>query len=1312
MQGRKFATWSLALAFALVLAATRSLDAQQLKTPEPPFQTKAVPAGATEVGPVLARDGIRIGGKFLQVSGNQEFTRFIGDGQELFRLDGRIEPSSRWAPFAALATELAPDGKSLSNTCPFDMMDGKKGVFRERVEVTPEGKIAMTFHFDVPDDAKGAFAQRLTFTVPTAFLLGKTIQVDDHAPMRLPESVESFVGTPLPKDGGGLGEMHTLFPKPRRIAFAPGQPTNTFALEFPPEVITVNLARGKSEMYVTMDFTKPQGTPFTIGLDPASGFLQRETDSVVGGINYTQNNGFAAPVFDQDRNLFINPSFESGPRYWKVSLEHGDIAKMLCSTDAHSGKFSIGLRNDTPGGSHPGVFKSVATNVFPDTTYTLSAWIKSTNDKKARISMHPRGAGGPQTWSELSQAETRAPHDQWQRVHCTFRTKPQAYNVVIWFSGPANTLVDDLQLEKGATMTDYAGNKVGMELLTDSPDSPVVDEAAPINARLLFRGEPGLNGSVEISGTDFFGHKTLAMTPRITLGSAGEQTIPLGPDSLFPKGTNVIKTVVKIDGQKTYSDFVRLIRLKYADNTARHKALQSLPLGRFAAYPDNMARLVKYCGIGASAETRNLRGRDSAADHAVMDKYGIADFWGGVIWSIAWNDTINGQKWVWNGQPVQDLESYPPDFLQWVEEMAYAQTKAAPWIGYWVMEREPAGRYRTLRAGNYKEYAKLVLAAYHGTLRANPDAWFEPFNVWNLFVQGRNEILIFLRCANELEPETRFKVIGAHTYRAFPENPDVEEDLLELMRGLARLGYPDIKIQAGEGSYYFPMIMPELGLAPWGSVSRKDSYGDVILPSYDLGWGERIGAAQVLREALVYYKHADRVVNNCSWSPSFLDNRTPLSWMLANSALVDILGNADFKEDIRFATGARAYLFEDSQRRTVAAIWKFDERFDRGLVSGDFMELKLEAATKPEFIDLMGNRYEVPAKAGTYTLPLNGYPVYVRVAADQGVALARALNACEVASDMTSLPLQFSASILTPQRAAVKVINPLSRPLDIELSIGSAPQQPYLAKPNSKETFETKLPEAISDKEFAPFVLPITGVFRGKAFNESAKDVALAVHHVAEGFSWDAIPAVMVPHLHVTGGKPPSQGPAEFAATGQFAWNERNLFMRFVVNDDTFVCPEKGTPWGVYWNYDAIQLFFDSFNDAKENATSGIPGFDTNDFSYELLPDSAASAVAFRRFAPDAQLTGGAMHAFMPNVLEDTIACTFKYEDGKRVCTATFPLRSLMPIALTEGTAFGLGIEVYDRDDPKVGAPKKLSNVKPGDACGNPHWYPQLILTK
>ena len=665
------------------------------------------------------------------------------------------------------------------------------------------------------------------------------------------------------------------------------------------------------------------------------------------------------------------------------------------------------------------------------------------------------------------------------------------------------------------------------------------------------------------------------------------------------------------------------------------------------------------------------------------------------------------------------METYPPEFLKWVEDNAYEQTKANPWISYWSFEREPAGKYATIKQGNMKEYAKLVLAANRGIMRANPDAMLSPYNAWNMNVQGREEVCHFLRTAKEIEPETDFKVIDIHTYRSFPESPDIEEDLVAFQEGLRKAGYPDIKIVLGEGAYYFPMILDEAPrLAPWVGVAAKDGFSRFMVPSYDLGWGERIGAAQILREALVFYKHADRVIHSCTWVKPFLDQQTPLSWAVATAAVTELLGNADFKEDIRFSPNSRAYLFEDPQKRTVAVAWRFDQRFDRGLAEGTTIAMRFDDGVKPEFIDMMGNICSVPMKDGEYQVPLSGFPVYIRVAPGQGAALSKAIRECVVLADAKGLPLQFVATIKDRSEALLSVINPLSRELKAEVGIAGAAMSPVTVGPKATTSMAVKLPKPLSDSAFDQIRIPIAVRYKQRDFNEDFSVTALAVHHVSEGFSWKDIPVVPVPYRHAAirrrgpGARDgrPWGGEADFSGTCQFAWNEKNLYMRYEVRDDKFVCPAKGTDWGSYWNYDSIQLFFDSFCDAKANAKKKLMGFDTNDFSYELLPDSSTSAVVYRRLAPDLQLTGG-VEGYKANVLERSITCRFSYGNGTRVYEAVFPARTLRPIPLKEGSTFGFGFEIYDRDQPDVRSAYKLSNVRT-TAYRNPHEYPQLILAK
>ena len=1296
-------SWKKAWVGVLPLAA--AAFGAELKIPPVPFPETAVTADMKKAVPVMDRTGVRIGDKFLRIGSGYAFTQFFHKGNLLFQMNGRIAPAPKWAPFQQFTTRFQESEKILRNECPFEIKGGGKGVFRQTVKLTPDGKIAMTFQYDSGNTP--LTEEVLGIEIPTAFLRGKTIRFNDREPIPLPESAEEYVNAVLPKSGGGIGGKGHVFPKPKRLEFACGNAAQSFAFEFSPEITLLVIHKGRNTTQIALN--KKKGVPFTIVLDPGSGFMTEKKGNSVGGVDFMQENNFHVAAFDQKRNYFINPSLESGFRYFKTAVGV-DCTNVLYDKEAHSGKFSL---------RPTGTFYSVGVVLKPDTEYTLSVWIKSLDDHPATIGVHPRGIHGYSSFLNRFSFTTRPPHRQWQRVSGTFRTKPSMHEVTLWFEkhGKNNLLMDDFQLEEGGIAGEYAGNRMGLEILSDSPENPMADAGRKSKVRLAVRGPVGQTGTLEIRVSDFFDRKLFSGTVPFKIGEKGEQEIPFSDPSLFLNGIHLFCVTVRPDGLPEYTDYLRFYQFPYADNTKKHKNLQSTSIyggtKPFLGSPEYELQLLRNSGIGALSylgDTARKGERMTKEEYERIAKYGLSDLWGGVIWSKNWKNEINGKPWSWNGKTIEALEAYPPKLLKWMEEMAYQQTKANPYTTFWSLPTEPRGRYRTLVLGKNKEYAKLILAINRGIMRANPDAVFNPYGAWNMFQQGRNDVISILKACRELEPETRFKVIDIHTYRSFPESPDVEEDLLAFLKALAEIGYPDIKIKIGEGSYYYPMIRNLLNVNPWSGVAQKDGYSRIVIPSYDLGWGERIGAAMVLRETLVYYKHADRVIANCSWCPVSIDNRHPVAWTLANAVLVDLLGNADFRKDIRFAPGARAYLFEDEKKHPVAAIWNFDERFDRGIAGGTSMTLDLRGRTA-EWFDMMGNSCSVPRKDGKDRIPLSGFPVFIRMKAGETELLAGAIENAEIAS-AARLPLQFSATFRNAAEADVQITNPLTRTVKAEI-LTDREWKPIQLGPKGSLKVPFRLKTAIPTERFAMIKLPIRVRYQGKTFDETFETAAIAVRHVKDGFDWKDIPSVKVPYLHVMKAGHKWKGESDLSASCRLAWNEKNLYLRFEVTDDRFLLPDSRTPWGQRWNYDNIQLFFDSFGDGRINFSRGVQGFDTNDFSYELLPVSKEKAVVYRRLAPDHQLTGGAGCGFVADRIESGVTCRFKAEGNKQIYDAVFPVRYLMPIQLSAGgTAPGFAFEIYDRDVPDQGAPQKVSNVPLPYASGRPDAYPVMIFTK
>ena len=88
-------------------------------------------------------------------------------------------------------------------------------------------------------------------------------------------------------------------------------------------------------------------------------------------------------------------------------------------------------------------------------------------------------------------------------------------------------------------------------------------------------------------------------------------------------------------------------------------------------------------------------------------------------------------------------------------------------------------------------------------------------------------------------------------------------------------------------------------------------------------------------------------------------------------------------------------------------------------------------------------------------------------------------------------------------------------------------------------------------------------------------------------------------------------GPADFQASYRLAWNKDALYLLIEVIDDKFVVEHMNPNPSAWYNNDAVQIFVDPFGDGPAKAKLNSLGYDENDFSYELLPMDASSAVVY-----------------------------------------------------------------------------------------------------
>jgi len=939
-----------------------------LAVPKSPYLKEGSAEDAVRAVPTLDADGYKVGSKWLKADSGENIFIYTENGQLRFKVRARVCPEFKY--YSLVRNQKGEVRGNVyrressvevlkSKTGPKEKANGK---YVSTLEKLPDGKARMTFDAECPEADR--IANSSVFMLSRDFL--ETCAVTAEAELK-------------------TGDLS--WKKPRYITFSDAIGRKVFALEFDTnEVQSVSINSDNGHLNVAHRHVR-----FSVTLDPGETFVPKTPPILAGGVDFMTESGVRVAEYSASANILLNPSFESGLRYWRTGVAD-DARTIVTNGVARSGRRCAKLDC---------TIQSVGLVLKSDTDYTFSAWIRPADRQgAATINVHPRGVRGKASFLKRLVLTQKKPNGDWERVAGSFRTPADFHECVLWIDGNG-VLVDDIQLEEGIAASAYAGNPFGLELMTDQASETYADAKKPQNLRLRISGPVGSKGRVSVLGTDFFERELLRRSFDFALPDAGFQDLTLGPDRLWPLGPFVFTAKVEAAGSGlhplSFTDYLRFTKIDARDGTDRLRGLQGTHLfGRLK--PDitrpvyNFERLRDF-GIGTLVYSGNLHGtsyeRLTQADVDNLARYGLKDRWGGVLWGVNWEKTLNGKPWKWNGQSVNTLTNYPPEMLKWVEDECCEMAKAIPWTDFYAFHTEPHGSFETLRRNDFSSYARLMLAINHGLTRANPKNVFIPFGACNMTPHGgADQVVNFLKAAQEIEPTTRFRQIEIHTYRPLPEHPDVESDLQYFMNELAKIGYGDVPIKTGEGSYYYPMWRPSSDLYAWSHAGVKDRYSNVPIPTYDLGWGERIGAALVTRETIVYFRHQDRVNANSSWCPQVIDGRVPIAWTAAHAALMSLLGDATFLRDIRFAKDGRAYVFDDRKGQTVAFVWRGNVRYDHGLAMS--VEMTMEQVPDLAILDLMGNEVKVEGQERT-KLPLSGFPVYLKVSNAQRDALIGAI---------------------------------------------------------------------------------------------------------------------------------------------------------------------------------------------------------------------------------------------------------------------------------------------------------------------------------
>ena len=546
----------------------------------------------------------------------------------------------------------------------------------------------------------------------------------------------------------------------------------------------------------------------------------------------------------------------------------------------------------------------------------------------------------------------------------------------------------------------------------------------------------------------------------------------------------------------------------------------------------------------------------------------------------------------------------------------------------------------------------------------------------------------------------KFDVIGIHPYRFSPENPDLDDDTARLLNVLEKNGYGKAEVYWPEGMLWGPFNLPQWGtISSSGQLPPRTWRGSL---SYDMGWTEKKSAAWYARAWLVALKYSDRIigatsgqqVNNC-----FMDTMlTPYASQLVPNTLCGLFGKIKFKKDIRFAPYTRTYIFEDDQKRPIAAVWYHDEKVDNGnadspVATTDFGDA-LEAV-----IDLMNSPRAF--KPGVMTYPVTPFPLFFRGKPGTLDKMIDAFEKTEMVSGTSNSTLVLDAVPVDSRNFKLSFRNFISKEFNGKIN-GEAIRVPA----SGSASLELPLPVPLKADSIVRQNIPLKLVSNtGKKYDNDCDLHAFIVKRVPadaalDTLDWNSLPKI--PFDRTTGKKNQVSG---FFRLG---WNHLGLFLETSIRDEKFVHVEYPNPFN-RWRNDCLQIFIDTMANARRKI---LPDFDEDDYSYAVFPNSkGTSAQMFRYRMVDPQL-GLATQAPDENTFAPDMPCSFVRRNGLSTYRVFFPAKYLLPMRLQKGWNFGFCLFAPDSNKPgKVD--DYLTLTTDGKHANNrPKTWPLAVLTE
>ena len=1104
-----------------------------------------------------------------------------------------------------------------------------------------------------------------------------------------------------------------------KIVYAPETPLKSFAIELPAPTAYSLTEFGGKDLRCSLAGSRKGSLIIDLGL---SSTLDASGPAPIAGIDFWGNDAVDVPA-PSSRNILPNPSFEQGLRYWRwwgggASYKPVETPVYSVVDGGHFGGKALAVRAY----SGAQVAQSMPFAVENGKTYTVSFYAKAEKPgTNVMVGVSSAMGGSKLTWGTAQATSHKLTTTDWERKSFTFTSDTRG--ICLQIAGSQPVFIDGIQVEEGTQPTEFVAPPVEAAFACSDPHN-VVESGKAIDGKLILSGSPGAKGNVAITVRDFYRRDVLNVKLSYTLDEKGSSTLNLPLDkAALGKGIFVVKAELQPAGAQARTDYYRFAVLKSLDNTHPTATLFGNSLNWRITEGDAIAKLYTRYGWGYDT---CYGGKKEEAEF--LDKYHIAHGPSLITYNFDGFGHIKDQelikkfkKAVWLTNPLTDED------LKFIEETVYDTVMANLWCKSWALSTESEGESDFIRARNFDEYAKVLIAFHQGVKRAKPDAIVYPDGGTSGFSDSRGLVEMTGYMAST-RGKVKWDAMAVHPYGGLDGvrgTNDLDACMRMLVDTMKNNGYgPETPIHIDECFNATPTKIPE-----WGDIGSNDNYS-AGLPSYDSGWAEFVQASCVARTYLMcmkYWPQLNRVNIWCSTFPVVDQYLTPAAFCLIPNILGNLFPNPKFQADIRPAAGIRGYAFDDENGNCTVALWCAMDRVDEGFEKGPAIGVHF-GDVNPKVIDLMGNPRSLPkAKNGMTPLQLSPAPLFLRVDKKQADSLVAALSKAEVSGVGSSLRL--SVKPVLGGKVEAKLENLTANPLKGKLLMKDA-TVPFEVAPMSSALEELPFKLNAAPGTIEPWKQTI-----GVEFVNGKRDLvkwdmsSFTVPHTAaplpldpDNKAWDAIPAIPVSNWMVkdTGGlTPPRFGyPGDLDAKFQIAWDKDNLYVRVTGVDDKFVAlpQEKWSNRAIWQNDGCVELYLDTIAGGRANLTQG---YDQYDYRYDFAP-ADGSAVSgpgsvYRLQEVNCQLAGG-MSMPTKEQAAKGIKCEYRRNGGTYSYVMILPQLYLEPLHLEKGWRAGCALFIHDKDAGHNGNPDSpekgvsISTKKGISPNMRPDLWPIMVL--